>query len=145
MYALPFEEQGGSFNLLSFPVSSSSYSDRPINLNQTMQPKREQLLLSRIMPCEGCFMAKKIYVGNMSYATSEEELRELFSQYGNVLSTNIIIDRETHRPKGFGFVEMEEDEAAEAAISQLDGQEFGGRNLRVNEAIAKPRPNRSYR
>ncbi|MEA4865894.1 MAG: RNA-binding protein, partial [Dehalobacter sp. 4CP] len=52
-------------------------------------------------------MAKKIYVGNMSYNTSEEELRDLFAQYGTVLSANIIIDRETRRPKGFGFVEME--------------------------------------
>ena len=85
-------------------------------------------------------MAKKIYVGNMSYNTSEEELRDLFAQYGTVLSANIIIDRQTRRPKGFGFVEMADDSAAIAAISQLDGQDFGGRNLRVNEAIAKPRP-----
>ena len=85
-------------------------------------------------------MAKKIYVGNMSYSTSEADLRELFAQFGTVLSANIIIDRETHRPKGFGFVEMEDNNAAEAAISQLDGKEFGGRNLRVNEAIAKSRP-----
>lgn len=88
-------------------------------------------------------MAKKIYVGNMSYNTTEEELRDLFAQFGTVLSANIIIDRETRRPKGFGFVEIEEDAAAEAAISQLDGKEFGGRNLRVNEAIAKTRPARS--
>ncbi|HZJ87965.1 MAG TPA: RNA-binding protein [Sphaerochaeta sp.] len=85
-------------------------------------------------------MAKKIYVGNMSYNTTEEELRELFAQYGTVLSANIIIDRDTRRPKGFGFVEMEEESAADAAISELDGTEFGGRNLRVNEAIARPRP-----
>ncbi|HAF85215.1 MAG TPA: RNA-binding protein, partial [Sphaerochaeta sp.] len=75
-----------------------------------------------------------------SYNTSEEDLRDLFAQYGTVLSANIIIDRETRRPKGFAFVEMEEDSAADAAISQLDGTDFGGRNLRVNEAIAKPRP-----
>ena len=85
-------------------------------------------------------MAKKIYVGNMSYNTSEEQLWDLFAQYGTVLSANIIMDRETRRPKGFGFVEMEDNSAAEAAISQLDGTDFGGRNLRVNEAIAKPRP-----
>ena len=85
-------------------------------------------------------MAKKIYVGNMSYNTSEEELRDLFAQFGTVLSANIIIDRETHRPKGFGFVEMEDDDAADAAISPLDGKELAGRNLRVNEAIAKSRP-----
>ncbi len=85
-------------------------------------------------------MAKKIYVGNMSYRTTEEELRDLFAQYGTVLSANIIIDRETRRPKGFAFVEMEEDASADAAISELDGKDFGGRNLRVNEAIAKPKP-----
>ena len=90
-------------------------------------------------------MAKKIYVGNMSYATTEDELRDLFAQYGTVLSANIIIDRDTRRPTGFGFVEMDDDAAAEAAISQLDGKEFGGRNLRVNEAIAKSRPQRNYR
>ncbi len=79
----------------------------------------------------------------MSYNTSEEDLRDLFAQYGTVLSANIIIDRETRRPKGFAFVEMEEDSAADAAISQLDGTDFAGRNLRVNEAIAKPRPERN--
>jgi len=85
-------------------------------------------------------MAKKIYVGNMSYNTSEEELRDLFAQYGTVLSANIIIDRETRRPKGFASVAMEEDSAAAAAISRLDAKDLAGRNLRVNQAIAKPRP-----
>ena len=77
-------------------------------------------------------MAKKIYVGNMSYRMTEEELRDLFAQYGTVVSANIIIDRETRRPKGFGFVEMQDDASADAAISELDGKEVGGRNLRVN-------------
>lgn len=90
-------------------------------------------------------MAKKIYVGNMSYNTSEGELQNLFEQYGTVLSVNIITDRETNRPKGFGFVEMEDDSAALAAISDLDGKDFGGRNLRVNEALERrPRQN-NYR
>ncbi|MDD2407150.1 MAG: RNA-binding protein [Sphaerochaetaceae bacterium] len=91
-------------------------------------------------------MSKKIYVGNMNYTTTEDELRNLFAQYGTVLSTNIIFDRETQRPKGFAFVEMEDDEAATAAISQLNGQELDGRSLRVNESISKPRPSyNSYR
>jgi len=82
----------------------------------------------------------------MSYRMTEEELRDLFAQYGTVVSANIIIDRETRRPKGFGFVEMQDDASADAAISELDGKEVGGRNLRVNEAIAKPKPEpRSYR
>ena len=92
-------------------------------------------------------MAKKLYVGNMSYQTTEESLYSLFAQYGDVLSARIIFDRDTNRPKGFGFVEMDQDDAALAAISQLDGQEFDGRNLKVNEAIARERAprNNSYR
>ncbi|NCC66344.1 MAG: RNA-binding protein [Spirochaetia bacterium] len=92
-------------------------------------------------------MAKKIYVGNMSYQTTEESLHSLFAQYGDVLSARIIFDRDTNRPKGFAFVEMDQDDAAVAAISALDGYEMDGRNLKVNEAIAKERTERrpSYR
>mgnify|MGYP000566080855 CR=1 FL=1 len=87
-------------------------------------------------------MAKKIYVGNMNYATTEDQLFDLFGQYGTVNSVRIITDRETQRPKGFGFVEMEEDDAADAAISELDGKEYDGRNLRVNVALERrPRQN----
>lgn len=84
-------------------------------------------------------MAKKIYVGNMNYATTEDQLFDLFGQYGTVNSVRIITDRETNRPKGFGFVEMEEDDSAEAAISALDGKEYDGRNLRVNVALERER------
>ncbi|MGD1822102.1 MAG: RNA recognition motif domain-containing protein [Pleomorphochaeta sp.] len=86
-------------------------------------------------------MAKKIYVGNMNYNTTEDDLRDLFGQYGEVVSVIIIKDRETRRPKGFGFIEMENDDAADAAISELDGKEYAGRNLRVNEATERPRNN----
>jgi RNA recognition motif-containing protein len=86
-------------------------------------------------------MAKKLYVGNLSYNTTEDGLRDLFAQFGTVNSANIIIDRDTRRSKGFGFVELEEDDAADAAISELDGKELDRRNLRVNEAISKPRNN----
>lgn len=84
-------------------------------------------------------MSKKLYVGNLSYNTSEEDLRDLFSQFGTVESANIIMDRETHRSKGFGFVELAEDSACDDAIANLDGKKFNERNLRVNEAISKPR------
>ena len=84
-------------------------------------------------------MPKKIYVGNLNYNTDEDRLADHFAQFGSVLSTKIIFDRETNRSKGFGFVEMEEDEAAEAAISALNNQELDGRNLRVNEAIERER------
>ncbi len=84
-------------------------------------------------------MSKKIYVGNLSFQTSEEGLRDLFSQHGEVLSANVVTDRETGRSRGFGFVEMDES-AATAAIEALDQTELDGRSLRVNEA--KPRENR---
>ena len=79
----------------------------------------------------------KIYVGNLPYNVTEDEIRDLFSQYGNVVSVSIITDRETGQPRGFGFVEMEE--GANEAISALDSHSLGGRNLRVNEARPKER------
>lgn len=90
-------------------------------------------------------MSKKIYVGNLSYSSTEPELEDLFGQYGQVVSAKVIMDRETQRSRGFGFVEMEEDDAATAAISALDGCEFGGRRLRVNEAIERERRPRGDR
>lgn len=86
-------------------------------------------------------MAKKIYVGNMNYATTEDEIRDLFAQYGEVESVAVIEDRYTGQSKGFGFVEMVDEDAATAAISALDQTELGGRRLRVNEAIEKPKRN----
>jgi cold-inducible RNA-binding protein len=82
-------------------------------------------------------MGKNLYVGNMSYDTTRERLQELFGAYGEVTSVNIITDRETGRPRGFGFVEMTTEEGARAAITALDGRDVDGRALRVNEA--KPR------
>ncbi len=81
---------------------------------------------------------KKIYVGNLPFSVTDEELTELFSQHGTVHSVALINDRETGRPRGFGFVEMDDD-AAQAAIQALDGHEMGGRALRVNEAQDRPR------
>jgi RNA recognition motif-containing protein len=79
-----------------------------------------------------------IYVGNLPYKTGDQELRELFSQHGEVSSARVISDRDTGRSKGFGFVEMPDDSAASAAIEAIHEQEFMGRNLRVNEAQPKP-------
>ncbi|MGI9558122.1 MAG: RNA recognition motif domain-containing protein [Thermodesulfobacteriota bacterium] len=78
-----------------------------------------------------------IYVGNLPYNTTEDELRDLFSQHGSVVSVNIIKDRETGNSKGFGFVEIAEQEAAEKAISELDGSTLNNRNLKVNQARPK--------
>src|SRR5437867_3912965 len=79
-------------------------------------------------------MAKKIYVGNLSFQTTETDLSNMFGKIGLVESVQIITDRDTGRSKGFGFVQMADDAAAEKAIAQLNGKEIGGRNLTVNEA-----------
>lgn len=84
-------------------------------------------------------VTQRIYVGNLPYTSSEDEVRELFAQYGEVVSCALPIDRETGRPRGFGFVEMA-DEDGRKAIEALDGHSFGGRQLRVNEA--RPREDR---
>ncbi|NNF06788.1 MAG: RNA-binding protein [Candidatus Eisenbacteria bacterium] len=84
-------------------------------------------------------MSKRIYVGNLPFSANEDAVRELFSQFGNVTAVSLITDRDTGRPRGFGFVEMEEGMAE--AISALDNSDFGGRTLRVNEA--RPREERS--
>jgi len=79
-------------------------------------------------------MGKKIYIGNMSYDTTESKLQELFAAHGEVASVSVVTDRYTGRPRGFAFVEMATDEAAQAAIAALNGQEVDGRQLTVNEA-----------
>jgi len=86
-------------------------------------------------------MAKKLYVGGLSYDTTEDTLKETFSQAGTVESATIITDRTTSRSKGFGFVEMSSDEEAKKAIEMLNGKEIDGRNITVNEARPmEPRP-----
>jgi RNA recognition motif-containing protein len=86
-------------------------------------------------------MASKLYVGRLSYNTTEDALRTLFEQYGKVISAQIIKDRATNQSKGFGFVEMENDADAQKAIGALDGNEFEGRNIMVN--VARPQEDRS--
>jgi RNA recognition motif-containing protein len=82
-------------------------------------------------------MGNKLYVGNLSYEIQDRDLQELFAQYGTVSSAKVVMDRDTGRSKGFGFVEMSTDAEAEASISALNGQEVGGRALTVNEARPK--------
>ncbi|MFQ5413022.1 MAG: RNA recognition motif domain-containing protein [Phycisphaerae bacterium] len=86
-------------------------------------------------------MGKKLYIGNLSYDVSSADLETLLSAHGTVLSAEVITDRSTGQSKGFGFVEMDSDAAAQAAIAALDGQPQGGRTLKVNEA--KPRAPRT--
>ncbi len=83
---------------------------------------------------------KNIYVGNLPFATTQEELEELFTPFGEIQSARIIMDRETGRSRGFAFVQMANDADADQAISSLNDQDFNGKNLRVNEA--RPREDR---
>ncbi len=86
-------------------------------------------------------MGKKLYCGNLSYNVGTPQLEQLFANYGSVVSAQVIMDRDTGRSKGFGFVEMSSQQEASAAIAGLDGKDNDGRNLQVNEA--KPREDRS--
>ena len=85
-------------------------------------------------------MATKLYVGNLSYDVSDSDLQNLFSPHGNIVSAQVVMDRDTGRSKGFGFVEMNSSGEANAAISALNGKDHGGRALKVNEA--KPKESR---
>ena len=82
----------------------------------------------------GGFMGKKIYVGNLPFSATNESLSEMFASFGKVDSSKIVTDRDTGRSKGFGFVEMADSSEADAAIEKLNGADFGGRSLTVNEA-----------
>jgi RNA recognition motif-containing protein len=82
-------------------------------------------------------MGKKLYVGNLSYGVTDSDLSKMFEPHGTVESAQIIMDRDTGRSKGFGFVEMKTDQEAQAAIAALNGQDSGGRTLTVNEARPK--------
>ncbi|MFC1706120.1 RNA recognition motif domain-containing protein [Planctomycetota bacterium] len=84
---------------------------------------------------------KNIYVGNLSFGSTEDDVRALFEQFGDVQRVNIVMDRETGRPRGFGFVEMSDEAEGQAAIEKLDGTDLDGRTLKVNEA--KPRAPRT--
>jgi len=89
-------------------------------------------------------MGNKLYVGNLPYAFRDNDLQQAFSQYGTVSSAKVMMERDTGRSKGFGFVEMGDDAQAQAAIAGMNGQQFGGRGLVVNEARPmEPRPPRT--
>ena len=90
-------------------------------------------------------MASKLYVGGLPYSMGNDELEEAFKQFGKVVSAAVIMDRDSGRSKGFGFVEMSSDDEAKSAIDGLDGQDLGGRRVRVNEARPQqPRRDNRY-
>jgi cold-inducible RNA-binding protein len=88
-------------------------------------------------------MGRKLYVGNLGYSVTDSDLQTMFEPHGTVESAQIIMDRETSRSKGFGFVEMKSDQEAQAAITALNGQDSGGRALTVNEARPRTEGSRS--
>lgn len=90
-------------------------------------------------------MAKKLYVGNLAYKVTEDEIKQFFGQAGNVVSVNLITDKYSGWPKGFGFVEMSTDEEAQKAIEQLNGQTLGERQIVVNEARPPQKREGGYR
>jgi RNA recognition motif-containing protein len=90
-------------------------------------------------------MGTRLFVGNLSYDTNENDLRDLFGQIGAVSEVKVVLDRETGRPRGFGFVEMSSADEAAAAIEQVNGRELGGRTLNVNQAEARSSAPRASR
>jgi cold-inducible RNA-binding protein len=124
---------------------SSEWSTRIRAFATVPKPPRSKLLLALLVQRGRriAFMAYKLYVGNLSFSTSSEELRELFAQAGNVESATVVEDRDTGRSRGFGFVEMASKEDGEKAIEQFNGTEMNGRSLTVNEA--RPREDRGNR
>ena len=89
-------------------------------------------------------MGKKLYVGNLGYDVTDADLSQLLSQHGSVTSASVVIDKMTGQSKGFGFVEMADDQEAQAAITALNGQDFGGRALKVDEAKARVEGSRGF-
>lgn len=85
-----------------------------------------------------------IYIGNLPFAVGEEDLREIFEEYGEVASAKVVTDRMTGRSKGFGFIEMDNDDEANNAIKELNNAEVSGRNIKVNESKPRPAMNRGF-
>lgn len=83
-------------------------------------------------------MAKKLFIGNLPYTMTDDQLNQIFSAYGKVVSANVVFDKFSQRSKGFGFVEFETEEEAQAAMAALDGSDQGGRNIAVKEALPRP-------
>jgi RNA recognition motif-containing protein len=103
---------------------------------EVREVERENTTAERSTDAERCM--KKLYVGNFPWSTTEEDLRELFTPFGEVEDVALIRDRDTGRSRGFGFIQLD-DAGADKAIQDLDGQDYGGRPLKVNEAQEKPR------
>ncbi|GAV58980.1 RRM_1 domain-containing protein [Cephalotus follicularis] len=91
-----------------------------------------------------CMSGSKLFIGGLSYGTDDQSLKDAFANFGEVTEARVITDRETGRSRGFGFVNFSNDESASSALSAMDGQELGGRNIRVNYANERPSAPRSF-
>ncbi|CAN1146853.1 Glycine-rich RNA-binding protein 2, mitochondrial [Linum perenne] len=91
-----------------------------------------------------CMSSNKLFIGGLAYATDDQSLKEAFDRYGDVVDAKVILDRDTGRSRGFGFVNFADDEAANSAVSAMDGQELHGRNIRVSIANERPSTPRAY-
>ena len=128
-----------------FHIPKPLFKEHPTDPSTATTVRRSQIRVARFFSFpEGeryFFMSTKLYVGNLAFQTTSQELEQLFGQAGTVQSASVVEDRDTGRSRGFAFVEMATQEEATSAIEQFNGKEVGGRALKVNEA--KPRENRS--
>ncbi len=129
------EQASFNFEALLKSIRTRSFERQPFRRSQS----DSQLLLTP--EGKGISMSTKLFVGNLAFQTTNQQLQDLFAQAGTVQSANVIEDRDTGRSRGFAFVEMSTNDEAAAAIDQFNGKELGGRALKVNEA--KPRESRS--
>jgi uncharacterized membrane protein YgcG len=131
------------WNRWIFPIRSMLLPRliRPIGFDRSCFLLDPEIILRVVnLSFRSTIVGKKLYVGNLTYNVNESDLEALFTPFGSVQSAQVIVDRDTNRSKGFGFVEMGSDAEAQAAIQALNGQDYDGRNLTVNEA--KPREER---
>lgn len=128
---------------MSLPASFhwSAFQPLPFLPKLVQQPLRTEINLS----IKKDTTVTNIFVGNLSYSTTQDDLHSAFANYGGVERVSIVTDRETGQPRGFAFVEMSEPDAAQAAIAQLNGADLNGRTLNVNEARPKPSSGGGYR
>ena len=118
-------------------ISASGRPRSALRLTDFNLPQTEDSRLSSCFSISKSLIVTNIYVGNLSYDATEDDLRQAFSQFGEVTTVNLIMDRETGRPRGFGFVEMSNNEEAQKAISGVNETEIAGRPVKVNEARPK--------
>src|SRR5437870_3862114 len=133
----------GSWACFKISKPLKNRASEPVPSTATVSPKHNSVRQLLFVPKQGKgkYMSTKLYVGNLAFQTTSEELQALFAQAGTVESASVVEDRMTGRSRGFAFVEMSTPEEATAAIDQFNGKEVGGRALKVNEA--KPRENRN--